>query len=133
MTSVVKYEAGLRTVATHSMSGKMIITDAPPDNNGKGEAFSPTDLAATSLAACMLTVMGIYAEKNLVSMDGAKAEVSKVMASNPRRIIRVKVDLIMPSSIPDGFRQKLEEIGVNCPVAKSLHPDIEQEIHFYYR
>lgn len=132
MTSVVKYEAGLRTVATHSMSGKMIITDAPPDNNGKGEAFSPTDLAATSLAACMLTVMGICAEKNQVSLDGAKAEVTKSMVASPRRISKVKVDLIMPSSVPEGFRQKLEEIGVNCPVAKSLHPDIEQEIHFHY-
>lgn len=132
MTSVVKYEAGLRTVATHSLSGKAIITDAPPDNNGKGEAFSPTDLAATSLAACMLTVMGICAEKNQVSLDGAKAEVTKSMVASPRRISKVKVDLIMPSSVPEGFRQKLEEIGVNCPVAKSLHPDIEQEIHFHY-
>lgn len=132
MTSIVTYEAGLRTVATHLLSGNSIITDAPPDNHGKGQAFSPTDLCATSLAVCMLTVMGIYAERNNISLQGSKAEVTKFMASDPRRIIKVKVDLFLPSGIAENERQKLEDIGFNCPVAKSLHPEIEQDVTFHY-
>lgn len=132
MTSIVTYEAGLRTVATHLLSGNSVITDAPPDNHGKGQAFSPTDMCATSLAACMLTVMGIYAEKNNIELHGAKAEVTKVMAVNPRRISKVKVDLFLPPSIHVEERKKLENIGLNCPVTKSLHPEIEQDITFHY-
>lgn len=132
MTSIVTYEQGLRTVATHLLSGNAIITDAPPDNFGKGQAFSPTDLCATSLAVCMLTVMGIYAEKNNISLHGSKAEVTKIMASDPRRIVGIKVDMLLPSSVPHDQRQKLEDIGINCPVAKSLHPDINQDVTFNY-
>lgn len=132
MTAIVTYETGLRTVATHLLSGKSIITDAPPDNHGRGEAFSPTDLCATSLAVCMLTVMGIYAEKKNISLQGSKAEVTKVMASNPRRISRVKVDVFLPAGIAEEEKKKLEDIGLNCPVAKSLHPEIEQDITFHY-
>src|SRR5437868_1702756 len=132
MTSIVTYEKGLRTVATHLLSGNSITTDAPPDNQGKGQAFSPTDLCATSLAVCMLTVMGIYAEKNNISLHGSKAEVTKVMAPNPRRIVGVKVDLFLPKGIPQEERLKLEDIAINCPVAKSLHPDIDQDVTFYY-
>jgi len=132
MTSIVTYAAGLRTVATHLLSGNSITTDAPPDNHGKGQAFSPTDLCATSLAVCMLTVMGIYAERNNISLHGSKAEVTKFMESDPRRIIKVKVDLFLPSGIAENERQKLENIGFNCPVAKSLHPEIEQDVTFHY-
>lgn len=132
MTSIVTYEAGLRTVATHLLSGNSILTDAPPDNQGKGQAFSPTDLCATSLAICMLTVMGIYAERNNIRLHGSKAEVTKVMASDPRRISKVKVDLFLPAGIAENERKKLEDIGLNCPVAKSLHPEIEQDITFHY-
>jgi putative redox protein len=132
MTSIVTYESGLRMVATHLRSNKVILTDAPPDNHGKGEAFSPTDLAATSLATCMLTVMGIYSKENNINLQGSKAEVTKFMASNPRRISKVKIDLFMPAGIPETEKRKLEEIGINCPVAKSLHADIEQEVKFIY-
>ncbi len=132
MTSIVTYRQGKRTTCQHVKSGSSFATDAPVDNNGRGEAFSPTDLAATSLGTCMLTVMGIYAEKNDISLEGARAEVTKFMAADPRRICKVKVDLFMPAGIPEKERSKLEEIGINCPVAKSLHPDIEQDVSFFY-
>lgn len=132
MTAIVTYQEGLRTVCKHIRSGSTFITDAPPDNHGKGEFFSPTDLTATSLATCMLTVMGIYAEKNGISLDGARAEVTKFMANDPRRIIKAKVELFMPEKIPQAERKKLEDIAINCPVAKSLHPSIEQEVIFHY-
>lgn len=132
MTSIVTYQQGKRTVCKHLHSGNTFITDAPLDNFGKGEAFSPTDLAATSLGTCMLTVMGIYAELNNISLEGARAEVTKFMAADPRRICKVKVDLYMPTGIPEDERKKLETIAINCPVAKSLHPDIEQEVAFHY-
>ena len=132
MTSIVTYQKGLRTTCTHVKSGSAFITVAPPDNHGKGEAFSPTDLTATSLATCMLTVMGIYAERNNISLDGAKAEVTKFMANDPRRIVKAKVELFMPAGIPQTERKQLEDIAINCPVAKSLHPEIEQEVIFHY-
>ena len=132
MTSIVTYQKGLRTTCIHSLSGNTIFTDAPPDNHGKGEAFSPTDLAATSLATCMLTVMGIHAEKNQINLDGAKAEVTKIMANDPRRITGIIVNLSMPALVSQTERKKLEEIAINCPVAKSLHPEIKQDVTFYY-
>ena len=132
MTSIVTYERGLRTKCEHIKSGSAFHTDAPPDNHGRGEAFSPTDLTATSLATCMLTVMGIYAEKNCISLDGSKVEVTKFMANDPRRIVKIKVDLHLPADIPGNERAKLENIAINCPVAKSLHPQIEQEVMFHY-
>ena len=132
MTSKVTYTGNLRAISTHLASGQDIITDAPTDNHGKGEAFSPTDLTATSLAICMITVMGIYANNSGINMTDTEAEVTKSMASDPRRISKIEVRITFPAGIDQKYRSRLEEIGRNCPVAKSLHPDIEQDIHFQY-
>ncbi len=134
MTSEVVYEGGLRTTATHRLSGNAIITDAPTDNRGQGAAFSPTDLTATSLAACMLTTMGIYAQDNHVYLEGSRAEVTKIMTANPRRIaeVQVQVNFANSSEWNHELKEKLEHIAFNCPVALSLHPDIKQTIAFTY-
>jgi putative redox protein len=131
MTSEVTYQGSLRTSALHLASNNQIITDAPIDNHGKGEAFSPTDLTATSLATCMMTIMGIAAEGRGWDLTGTKAQVLKVMAANPRRISRVEIHLKMSHPDLDESDQKiLEKAGRTCPVALSLHPDIEQVITF---
>jgi putative redox protein len=133
LTSKVKYLGKLRTVLTHIRSGQEVITDAPVDNKGKGEAFSPTDLAATSLATCAITTMGIAADGRGIQLEIADAEVLKIMENNPRRIagIDVKISLrILPDTAEN--RSILEEIGLNCPVARSLHPDVKQSMTFEY-
>ncbi len=131
MTAEVTYRNGLRTEARHLKSGTELITDAPTDNHGKGEAFSPTDLIASALASCMLTVMGIKARDKGIDMDGAHTTVLKVMASGPRRISRVEISLTIPDrGIDEKDRSLLEQTGINCPVAKSLHPEIEQVLVF---
>lgn len=131
MTSTVEYQGALRTAALHLASNQAIITDAPVDNNGKGEAFSPTDLVATALASCMLTIMGILADRKGWDIAGTKASVLKVMASNPRRIARVEVQFDMPArGYSDEARSMLEHAARTCPVAHSLHTDIEQVIVF---
>lgn len=128
--SEVQYQGNLRTQAKHLRSGNTIINDAPTDNNGKGEAFSPTDMVATALATCMLTVMGIRAQKEGFDLEGASAEVSKEMASDPRRISKVKVAIKLKANCDSKMQKVLEGVGRNCPVAKSLHPDLEQEVSF---
>ena len=129
MTAEIIYNGQLRTRAIHLRSGNSIINDAPVDNHGKGEAFSPTDMVATALGTCILTIMGISAEKNNIDMEGAKAEVTKVMASNPRRIAKVEVIIKMPQKdYSDQEKQLIEEALNNCPVCRSLHPDMEQDI-----
>jgi len=129
MTSEVIYKGGLRTEAKHIRSGKTIITDAPVDNNGKGEAFSPTDLLATSLAACHLTIMGIKARDNDIDMDGARAEVTKTMGSDPRRVSKVEVKILMP---PKDYSDKDKKILIKtaeaCPVSRSLSDDLEMDL-----
>ena len=131
MTSEIIYIGELRTEATHRNSGNLIRTDAPPDNQGKGEAFSPTDLAATSLGCCMLTVMGIKARDNKIDMDGTKISIKKVMAANPRRISEIHVEIKMPRiKYSDNEKQLLIDTAINCPVALSLHPDIRQVVNF---
>jgi uncharacterized OsmC-like protein len=132
MISKIKYLGSLRTESTHVASGERVITDAPVDNHGRGEAFSPTDMLANHLATCMITVMGIYAENTGFSMEGTTASVNKLMASNPRRIAAVEIDLQLPAGIPEKYRIKLENIGLNCPVAKSLHPDLIQRVRIHY-
>ncbi|TVQ76158.1 MAG: OsmC family peroxiredoxin [Flavobacteriales bacterium] len=132
MISKVQYLGSLRTESTHLASGEKVITDAPIDNHGRGEAFSPTDMLANHLATCMITVMGIYAENTGFSMEGTTASVHKVMASNPRRVAAVEIDLQLPAGIPEKYRSKLEDIGLNCPVAKSLHPDLVQQVRIKY-
>ena len=128
ITSTVTYLGNLRNECIHIRSGKAIITDAPPDNHGKGEAFSPTDLAATSLATCMMTVMGIAAEGRGIELKEMHAEVTKIMADNPRRIAEVIVDLKVKSNADEAQQKVLETIGINCPVALSLHPDVKQRV-----
>jgi len=134
MTSTVIYEGNLRTKATHLQSGNSIITDAPTDNNGKGEAFSPTDLVASALGSCMMTIMGIYAHNHNISLDNTRLEVTKVMASDPRRISTVHITFYIPNSnlLDDVTRRKLEHAALHCPVAKSLHADIQQVVRFIY-
>lgn len=130
MISKVIYKGNLRTEATHLKSGNVIITDAPTDNHGKGEAFSPTDLASTSLASCILTIMGIAANNHNIDMAGATASVNKVMASDPRRIDRIEIDIVMPEKIFERKEIKiLEAAAHNCPVALSLHPDTKEVIN----
>ena len=133
MVSKVLYEGSLRTRAVRIASGSTIVTDAPTDNNGKGEAFSPTDLVATSLASCMLTIMGIIAERDGINLKGAHAEVEKVMSKNPRRISKVGIKMHLNGrliNLPD--RDRLERAARHCPVGGSLHPEIEEEVVFVY-
>lgn len=129
-TSKVTYLGNLRTENEHLKSGNKYITDAPTDNNGKGEAFSPTDTVATALANCMITVMGIKARDMGVNMDGTTADVTKIMAANPRRISRIEIILDFPAGIDEKSRTILEKTGRACPVLQSLHPDIEKAIEF---
>lgn len=128
------YEGGLRTKAMHLQSGQVLITDAPTDNQGRGEAFSPTDLLAASLGSCMMTIMGIYAEKNGLSLTGMKAKITKIMAQNPRRVSEVVIEFDMPDNKwTEEQKAKLEEVALNCPVAKSIHPDLKQTVSFVYK
>ncbi len=131
MTSTVEYEGSLRTVCTHLRSGNHFETDAPVDNNGKGERFSPTDLMATSLATCMLTVMGIKARSMGFDLDGIKVEVEKIMKADPRRVGGINLFFYIPDALlglDEKHRQILKHTGITCPVQHSLHPDIEVNI-----
>ena len=123
------YEGGLHTTARHGPSRAQIETDAPVDNQGKGEAFSPTDLLSAALASCMLTTMAIVAEREGWRIDGARARVEKHMELEPRRRVgRVVVELEMPKGIPDEAHARLETTARGCPVASSLHPDTHVEL-----
>lgn len=131
MTSKVTYLGELRTTCEHLKSGNSFFTDAPTDNNGKGEAFSPTDTVATALASCMLTVMGIKAESlEGVNLEGSVALINKIMSANPRRITRIEIQLDLKGVAADKDRKILENTANTCPVHNSLHPDIKKEIHF---
>ena len=130
MTSKVTYNGELRTTCVHLASGNEFITDAPVDNNGLGRAFSPTDTVATGLASCMITVMGIKARDLGVELKGAEVEVTKHMASDPRRIAKIEVLFHLPSSISQKNRTILQRIGDTCPIHYSLHPDIEKVITY---
>ena len=126
------YKNNLRTEAEHIASAQKIITDAPIDNNGKGEAFSPTDLVATALGSCMITIMAIVAEKHGIDISGTNASVKKEMNSNPRRISKIIVDINMGKNIDKKDRKRLEKAALACPVHKSLHPDMAKKIQFHY-
>jgi uncharacterized OsmC-like protein len=132
-TSKITYLGDLRTSAVHYSSNTEIITDAPVDNQGKGEAFSPTDLVATSYASCMLTIIGIGAKGHGFSIEGTTVDVTKVMGDNPRRIIEIIADIKFP---PNNFTDKQKEffklVSETCPVAKSIHPDIKQTVIFNF-
>lgn len=135
-TSKVIYSGELRTKAEHLASNNSIITDAPTDNHGKGEAFSPTDLAATSLASCMLTVLGIYAQNHDIIMDGSFAEVTKIMSQEgPRRIVGIDVNLTIcsPRTLSEHEQIAIERVAKTCPVSLSLHPDLQQNITIQYQ
>lgn len=128
MTSTVVYEGDLRTTCTHLRSGNSFETDAPLDNNGKGERFSPTDLMATSLATCMITVMGIKARTMGFDLNGVKVEVEKIMKAEPRRIGGINLTFHLPEAlknVDEKTKQILKLTGNTCPVQQSIHPDIE--------
>lgn len=132
-TSKIIYSGNLRTEAVHLQSKNSIITDAPIDNNGKGEAFSPTDLLATSLGCCMLTVMGIVAQRHSINMDGTQIEITKIMESNPRRVCEIIVEFSFPkNNYSDKDKQLLEHTAYTCPVAKSLNSELKQTVIFNY-
>lgn len=118
--------------ALHDPSQSIIETDAPKDNQGRGEKFSPTDLIATSLATCILTTVAIVGEKDGINLKNSIIAVEKVMTSDPRRIKSLQTILNLPRSVPAEFRKKLEFAAVNCPVKKSIHPDINTDIQFLY-
>ncbi len=128
--TTIVYEGGLHTVATHGPSGCTITTDAPKDNQGKGEAFSPTDLVGAALGACTLTIMGIVAERRGINMKGATLKVVKEMAAAPeRRIAALRMELTMPPGIPEDARAVLLAAAEKCPVKKSLSADIAMPLH----
>lgn len=125
------YLGELRTQATHVRSGNQLITDAPLDNQGKGEAFSPTDLLATALGSCMLTVMGIAAKKYDADLKGTTCSVTKIMAENPRRVAEVHITFTFPkNNFTEKVKTVLERAAHTCPVSKSLHPDLVEKIVF---
>jgi uncharacterized OsmC-like protein len=132
MTSQITYEGNLRTVATHLQSGTVIETDAPTDNQGKGERFSPSDLVATALGNCMLTIMGIKARDMNVDLEGTKIDVTKIMVADPRRIGEIKVIFNFPGTLTIDEKQKtiLERAAMTCPVIESLNADLKKSVEF---
>jgi putative redox protein len=135
MTPIIsaEYKGDLRTEARHLRSGNTIITDAPPDNNGKGMAFSPTDLVCSALGSCMMTLMGILANRENIDLNGMTWEVEKIMASNPRKIAEVRIAFVHPNLIAtDVQKEKLRRAALTCPVALSLHDSIKQDVTFNF-
>jgi uncharacterized OsmC-like protein len=132
MTSQIIYKGDLRTVATHLQSGTTVETDAPTDNQGKGERFSPTDMVATSLGTCMVTTMAIKARTLDINLEGTRLDVTKVMVSDPRRIGKIIVHVFFPQGLNLDEKQKdlLERTARTCPVERSLHPDVELDMAF---
>ena len=133
-TAKTVYLGDLRTEITHLQSGNKITTDAPIDNHGKGEFFSPTDMFAASLASCMLTIMGISAKAHGFNIDGTEVMTTKVMGTNPRRVVEIIVELTFPhNSYSDKERRMIELAAKECPVANSLHPDIKKTMVFKFK
>lgn len=132
MTSQIIYKGNLRTEATHLQSQTVVETDAPVDNHGNGERFSPTDIVATALGSCMLTIMGIKARDMQVNLENTAISITKIMADNPRRISGIEVYFTFPDSVQADEKQRaiLERAALTCPVAKSIHPDIQMNVHF---
>lgn len=134
MTIKTTYVGGLHTQATHIASGATIETDAPKDNQGKGEAFSPTDLLCASLASCMMTIVGIAARTHGFSVDGMTAETTKIMAAEPRRVGEIEIKFLMPVNTTYSEKQRriIENAAHTCPVAKSLSEELVQRVEFIY-
>lgn len=133
-TATLKYLGELRTEAVHVQSGTTIITDAPTDNHGKGEAFSPTDLLSTSLAACMMSLMGIVAKTHDINLGEITADMTKTMASDPRRVAKIEINMRFADGARYNEKQRiiLERAAMTCPVFLSLHPDIEKDIRIIW-
>lgn len=128
------YLGELRTEAKHVLSGNTLITDAPLDNQGKGEAFSPSDLLSASLGSCMFTIMGIAAQEHGIDIDGSTCSITKIMASEPRRVSEIQIQFNFPPiNYSDKQKIILERAAKNCPVAKSLHPDLVQNVKFNFQ
>lgn len=133
MTQIsIRYQGHKHCELIHGPSKAQLETDAPKDNQGKGEAFSPTDLVAAALASCMMTVMAIEAEKSGLSLEGAYGEISKEMGTGPRRIVALPARLHFPAKLKTDDRKRLEDIAHGCPVARSIHPDIRAGVEFSY-
>ncbi len=129
----VQYNGDLRCTATHIKSGNQVITDAPTDNNGKGEAFSPTDLLCTSLSTCMMTLMGIAANSKEIQLGQIDADIEKIMGSDPRRVSGINIQFRIQSlGYTDREKDILKNAALTCPVAKSIHPDIALGIDFQF-
>jgi len=124
------YLGGLRTEATHLQSGTKIITDAPVDNQGKGEAFSPTDLLSAALGSCMMTIMGIAARTHGIDIDNTKCSITKIMAANPRRVAEIVVNFEFPGTYTEKEQKILENAALTCPVFYSLHEDLKKTVDF---
>ena len=131
-TTTLQYTGQLRTECSHVRSGSTITTDAPVDNHGKGERFSPTDLLAVSLASCMITVMAIKAAEHHIPFEDVRAEATKVMPSDPRRVQEVEIEITVGDVWTDKQKKLLEKTAIYCPVTYSLHPDVKQTVNFIY-
>lgn len=128
----IKYDGNLRTTARHLKSGSVITTDAPADNRGKGEQFSPTDLFATALGSCMLTIMGITADTHGFKISGSRIKINKVMGKSPRRVSHIKVIIDLPGHLNEKQKKLLMKAAHHCPVSKSIHEDIKEEVIFNF-
>ncbi len=129
----VEYQGNLQTQAKHLKSGNVVVTDAPVDNNGKGEAFSPTDLVSAALSSCMMTIMGMVAEREEIDLKGLRSEVVKIMTSNPRKIGEVQITFHHPTlQATDVQKQKLKNAAITCPVALSLADTVKQTVIFNF-
>jgi uncharacterized OsmC-like protein len=129
----VIYQGNLRTEARHIKSGNLIVTDAPVDNNGKGEAFSPTDLVSAALSSCMMTIMGMVAEREGINLKGLKAEVVKIMAANPRKIAEIQITFYHSDlAATEVQKQKLKNAALTCPIALSLSETVKQTVNFNF-
>lgn len=132
-TAKVEYLGALRTKCTHLKSGMEIVTDAPIDNNGKGEAFSPTDLVATAYVSCMLTIIGIYCENHQIEFNSGIAEVNKIMGSNPRRIAKLEISIdFSGNNWDESIHQRIINAGETCPVARTLENGVEVEFEYKF-
>ena len=132
-TSNITYVGDLRTVCIHLQSGTQILTDAPTDNHGKGEAFSPTDLVATALGSCMVSIMGIKSKDLNVDLKDSTVSITKIMQAEPRKIAKIEVILNMAIEASEKNKTILERAAITCPVLLSLHPDIEKDVVFNWK
>jgi putative redox protein len=134
-TIQTRYTGDLRTESTHVQSGTVILTDAPTDNQGRGEAFSPTDLLANALGTCIITTMAIVARRDGIELTGSDLSVTKIMTGQPpRRVARIEIEMTVrtPETLPDETRERLGRVAHTCPVALSLHPDVEQAVTIHW-